>query len=61
MRTPVFQGLRSWYRAWVEMREARYRYLSDILDGIANPYEGDIRQIVRSEPERIAEKQDGAS
>jgi hypothetical protein len=53
-RTNALQGLLGWYRAWVQMREARYRYLEAILDGTPDP-------IMRSDCQRNRENQDGAS
>jgi hypothetical protein len=32
-RTSPLTELRLWYRRWVRIREARYRYLEAILDG----------------------------
>jgi hypothetical protein len=53
-RRSAWQGLLGWYRAWVQMREARYRYLEAILDGTPDPG-------ARSDEQRNREKQDGAS
>jgi hypothetical protein len=53
-RRSALQGLLGWYRAWVQMREARYRYLEAILDGTPDPG-------ARSDDQRNAEKPDGAS
>jgi hypothetical protein len=30
----ALREIRDWYRAWVYMRELRYRYLADILDDV---------------------------
>ena len=35
----ALSGLRSWYGRWVQVREARYRYLEAILDGEPSPDE----------------------
>ena len=53
-RKSALQGLLGWYRAWVQMREARYRYLEAILDGTPYP-------TMRSDDKRNMEKEDGAS
>ena len=56
-RRSALQGLVGWYRAWVQMREARYRYLEAILDGTPDPQEWSDEQ--RSA--ESVEKCDGAS
>jgi hypothetical protein len=53
-RRSTLQGLLGWYRAWVQMREARYRYLEAILDGTPDPSALSDEQLIR-------EKKDGAS
>ena len=53
-RKSPLQGLLGFYRAWVQMREARYRYLEAILDGTQDP-------TMRSEGQRKMENEDGAS
>ena len=56
------QGARAWYRAWVRMREARYRYLAAILDGDAeHASTGHLGADARSDGERTMEKRDGAT
>ena len=54
LRTRALQGLLGWYRAWVQMREARYRYLEAILDGTPDP-------TMRSDGQHTRENKDGAS
>ena len=53
-RRNALEGLLGWYRAWVKMREARYRYLEAILDGTPDP-------TLRSDGQRNPEKKDGAT
>ena len=38
-RRSALSGVRSWYGRWVQVREARYRYLEAILDGDPDPDE----------------------
>lgn len=60
-RRTALQGLRGWYRAWVQMREARYRYLEAILDGTPDPRTANEVAPLRSDDQRNMEKRDGAS
>ena len=36
-RRSTLSGLRHWYGRWVQMREARYKYLEAILAGDPSP------------------------
>ena len=48
----ALREMRDWYRAWVYMRQLRYRYLADILDDV---------DALRSERQRQAGEADPSS